>query len=246
MVNIISKYDSKELEEEGNNSSRIQMQRTGLSDFRNYKMNRPIRILAVGSSMRENSYGTLAAKLVLQLSKNYGTETKLLDLRQTELPIYNPEDSSDSNTQVQRLVKWADAFILASPDYHGSMSGVMKNFLDHFWAEFAGKLFGFICASHEKGLTVMDQMRTAVRQCYGWSLPYGISINGEEDFNDRAEITNVLLNKRLRMFARDVVVYGGLIRAQFLQDIVDDNLLDTFAIRYVASRAETFDYLIRK
>jgi azobenzene reductase len=238
VVNIISKYDSTESEEEGNNSSRIQMQRTGLSDFRNYKMNRPIRILAVGSSMRENSYSTLAAKLVLQLSKNYGTETKLLDLRQTELPIYNPEDSSDSNTQVQRLIKWADAFILASPDYHGSMSGVMKNFLDHFWAEFAGKLFGFICASHEKGLTVMDQMRTAVRQCYRWSLPYGISINGEEDFNDSAEITNVLLNKRLRMFARDVVVYGGLIRAQFLQDIVDDNLLDTFAIRYKSLLAE--------
>jgi azobenzene reductase len=237
-VNITSKYDSKELAEERSNSSRIQMQNTVLSGFRNHNMTRPIRILAVGSSMRENSYSTLAAKLVLQLSKNYGTETRLLDLRQTELPIYNPEDSSESNTQVQRLVKWADAFILASPDYHGSMSGVMKNFLDHFWAEFAGKLFGFICASHEKGLTVMDQMRTAVRQCYGWSLPYGISINGDEDFNDREEITNALLNKRLRMFARDIVVYGDLIRAQFLQDVVDDNLLDTFAIRYKSLLAE--------
>jgi NAD(P)H-dependent FMN reductase len=39
-------------------------------------------------------------------------------------------------------VIWADAFVLASPDYHGSMSGVMKNFLDHFWEEFAGKAFG--------------------------------------------------------------------------------------------------------
>jgi azobenzene reductase len=235
-VNIISKYDSKELKEERSNSSRIQMQKTGLSGFRNYKMNRPIRLLAVGSSMRENSFSTLAAKLVLHLSnKKYGADTRLLDLRQTELPIYNPEDSSESNTQIQYLVEWADAFILASPDYHGSMSGVMKNFLDHFWAEFAGKLFGFICASHEKGLTVMDQMRTAVRQCYGWSMPYGISINGEEDFNDRAEITNVLLNKRLGMFARDIIVYGDLIRAQFLQDIVDDKLLDTFAIRYKKS-----------
>jgi NAD(P)H-dependent FMN reductase len=72
------------------------------------------------------------------------------------------------------MVKWADAFILATPDYHGSMAGSMKNFLDYFWSEFAGKLFGYICSSHEKGLTVMDQMRTAVRQCYGWSMPYGI------------------------------------------------------------------------
>lgn len=237
-MNVISKYDSKELEEERSNSSRIQMQNTVLSGFRNYKMNRPIRIFAVGSSMRENSFSTLTAKLVLQLSnKNYGAETRLLDLRQTGLPTYNPEDT-ESNTQVQYLVKWADAFILASPDYHGSVSGVMKNFLDHFWAEFAGKLFGFICASHEKGLTAMDQMRTAVRQCYGWSLPYGISVNGEEDFNDTEEITNALLNKRLRMFARDIIVYGDLIRAQFLQDIVDDNLLDTFAVRYKSLLAE--------
>ena len=44
---------------------------------------------------------------------------------------------------------------------------------------------------HEKGLTAMDQMRTAVRQCYGWSLPYGISVNGE-DFNEHGEIVNSL------------------------------------------------------
>jgi len=36
----------------------------------------------------------------------------------------------------------------------------MKNFLDHFWREFAGKLFATIVASHEKGLTVTDQLRT--------------------------------------------------------------------------------------
>ncbi|MGI0050233.1 MAG: NADPH-dependent FMN reductase, partial [Nitrososphaeraceae archaeon] len=30
------------------------------------------------------------------------------------------------------MVKWADAFILSTPDYHGSMAGSMKNFLDYF------------------------------------------------------------------------------------------------------------------
>ena len=94
--------------------------------------------------------------------------------------------------------------MLASPDYHGSMSGAMKNFLDFYWEEFAGKTFGYICSSHEKGLTVMDQMRTAVRQCYGWSLPYGVSINGEEDFNEKGEIVNSLLVKRLEILARDL------------------------------------------
>jgi FMN reductase len=128
-------------------------------------------------------------------------------------------------------VNWADAFVLSSPDYHGSMSGVMKNFLDFYWEEFAGKTFGYICSSHEKGLTVMDQMRTAVRQCYGWSLPYGVSVNGEEDFNEKGEIINRLLAKRLKILARDLVVYGTLIREQFRRDISGD-VSDTFAARY--------------
>jgi NAD(P)H-dependent FMN reductase len=199
--------------------------------FRNHLMNRPIRILAVGSSLREGSYSTLAAKMALDLSKNYGAVTNFLDLRHTKLPIYDP-DSSQNIQEARHLVEWADAFVLASPDYHGSMSGALKNFLDHFWEEFAGKTFGYICASHEKGLTVMDQMRTAVRQCYGWSLPYGISIDGEQDFNNNGEIINILLNRRLRMLARDLVVYGSLIRGQFLQDIIEDDLSDTFAVRY--------------
>jgi len=105
--------------------------------------------------------------------------------------------------------------------------------LDHYWQEFAGKTFGYICTSHEKGLTVMDQMRTAVRQCYGWSLPYGISVNGEEDFNEAGEIVNSFLAKRLRMLARDLIVYGKLIRAQFLQDLSGKES-DTFAARYRA------------
>lgn len=77
----------------------------------------------------------------------------------------------------------------------------------------------------------MDQMRTAVRQCYGWSLPYGISVNGEEDFNEEGEVVNSLLDKRLKMLARDLAVYRKLIRGQFLQDISSD-VIDTFVARY--------------
>ena len=98
-----------------------------------------IRILAVGSSLREGSYSTSAAKMTLDLSKNYGAVTNFLDLRHTKLPIYDPDDSSQNIQGARHLVEWADAFVLASPDHHGSMSGSLKNFLDHFWEEFAGK-----------------------------------------------------------------------------------------------------------
>ena len=40
-----------------------------------------------------------------------------------------------------RLAK-AEVLVLGTPDYHGSVSGALKNFTDHFWKEYAGKLFG--------------------------------------------------------------------------------------------------------
>ena len=192
-----------------------------------------INLLAVCGSTRENSYSGRSAIIALAAAREHGAETRLLELNAINLPTYNP-DNDDAGHEGLRLttesVNWADALLLASPDYHGSMSGAMKNFLDFYWSEFAGKLFGYIVASHEKGLTVMEHMRTSVRQCYGWSLPYGVSVHGEKDF-DSSGLTNPQVARRLRMLARDLVVYGALVRGQFQQDLASE-LTETFAARY--------------
>ena len=196
------------------------------------------KVLGVAGSLRKNSHSTRTLRILWQIAKEkYGSQTQILDRRETRLPLYSPNletNESVDNNSIQiasDAVKWADAFILASPDYHGSMSGTIKNFLDYFWEEFAGKTFGYVCTSHEKGLTVMDQMRTAIRQCYGWSMPYGISINGEQDFNSKGEIINTILSRRLTMLARDLSVYGKLIRQQFQKDLEEQDSY-TFAARY--------------
>ena len=185
-----------------------------------------IKLLGIAGSMRNNSYSFKALDLALKTSKNnYHAEINLFDLRKNKLPIYEPNldldkiplPEKESLDMANKLVRWADAIILTSPDYHGSMSGVLKNFLDFFWKEFSGKTFGYICASHEKGLTVMEQMRTAVRQCYGWSMPYGISTSSD-DFDSEGNITNKKTILRIEMLSRDIVFYGKVIRDQFLSD----------------------------
>jgi NAD(P)H-dependent FMN reductase len=203
-----------------------------------------VNVLGVAGSMRQQSYSTRTLKIVLEEAKKYSSEPYMLELRKINLPLYDPSEiTSDEpspnnnyrNNVLERIttaLRWADAFVLASPDYHGSMSGGMKNFLDYFWEDFAGKTFGYIVASHEKGLTVADQMRTAVRQCYGWSMPYNISINGEKDFDSKGNLVNSALAKRIKMLARDLVTYGTLIRGQFLQDVANKEISDTFASHY--------------
>jgi FMN reductase len=193
--------------------------------------NAKFHVLGVAGSTRDVSFSTRALRIALEHVKSHGAEVRLLELGSTVLPQYAPNSPASKELQhASEAVGWADAFILASPDYHGSMSGALKNFLDHFYEEFAGKVFGYVVASHEKGLTVMDQMRTAVRQCYGWSMPYGISVSGEQDFAG-GEISNARLAKRMKMMARDLVVYGSLVKQQFISDLTSTEP-NTFAARY--------------
>ena len=196
-------------------------------------MNNAFNVLGVAGSTRHASYSTRALTIALEYAKKHGAEVRLLDLSKAVLPLYDP--SNPASKEVERVTKevaWADSFILASPDYHGSISGTLKNFLDYFYEEFAGKVFAYIVASHEKGLTVMEQMRTAVRQCYGWSMPYGVSINGPQDFTGD-EIKNTKLSSRLQMMARDLVIYGRILRDQFIRDFGSTEP-DTFAAYYRA------------
>jgi NAD(P)H-dependent FMN reductase len=192
-----------------------------------------LKVLGVGSSMRQNSFSTETLKIILDKVNKNGGDTRLLNLFSDPLPMYTSEHNEKLGgiKHAVDLVNWADSIILATPDYHGSMAGSLKNFLDYFWSEFAGKTFGYLCSSHEKGLTVMDQMRTAIRQCYGWSLPYGISINSNQDFNSNREIINVRLLDRLESFARDLVVYGSLINNQFKKDL-NSHIQNSYAVHY--------------
>ena len=193
-----------------------------------------MNLLAVTGSLREKSFSGGAALLAMEAAARHGATPRLLELRTANLPMYNPDAEAPPSAAVAEVasaVDWADAFLLTSPDYHGSISGAMKNFLDYHWDPLAGKLFGFVIASHEKGLTVMDQMRTVVRQCYGWSLPYGVSIHGKEDFDDDGNLKSQSIARRLDMLGRDLAVYGDLLRKQFVGDR-DGTATNTFAARY--------------
>ncbi len=188
-------------------------------------------ILGVSGSLRSDSLSRRALLMGLEFARVRGAEIRLLDLADVALPMFRPDDRPSQVVQsVAAEVAWADAFLLASPEYHGAMSGAIKNFLDFHWDELAGKVFGCLCASHGEGQGAMDQMHIAIRQCHGWSLPYGVSVR-DDDFDRTGSLKNPRVAARLEMLGRDVNVYGALIRSQFQVDLRDGRP-DTFASRY--------------
>jgi len=181
----------------------------------------PLNVLAVVGSLNRVSVTRIVLNHVADGFRGAGSQVDLLDLQAEPLPLYNPDTAYDGAgfEALQRRVVKADVLVLGTPDYHGSISSAMKNFLDHFWHEFAGKLFVSIVASHEKGLTVTDQLRTVARQCYAWTLPYGVSFSESGDLKD-GKIANEAFRKRLDMMIRDALVYGQVLARQRRADLV--------------------------
>jgi len=179
-----------------------------------------LNILAVIGSLHGESTTRVVVSHAGERLRAEGCSVDVLDLWKEPLLLYSPDtaETQPSFTALKARVDRADVFLLGTPDYHGSISSAMKNFLDHFWHEFAGKLFATIVASHEKGLTVTDQLRTVARQCYAWTLPYGVSFADGQDVRD-GKIVSDSLNKRLEMMIRDARTYGGLLAHQRRADL---------------------------
>src|SRR5579859_143433 len=174
-----------------------------------------LNVLAVVGSLQRGSVTRVVIEHVAERLKAAGCKVDVLDFLKEPLALYNPDTAHElpGYAELQERVDSADVILLGTPDYHGGLSGAMKNFLDHFWHEFAGKLFATIVASHEKGLTVTDQLRTVARQCYAWSLPYGVSFQEGHDVKN-GQIISDNFKKRFEMFIRDTRVYGKLLAHQ--------------------------------
>ena len=176
-------------------------------------------LLVVGSLHDASITRVVINHLADNLSAD-GCEVNTLDFIEDPLPLFNPDTvwEQDYYLLLKERVVAADVIVLGTPDYHGSISSTLKNFLDHFWKEFAGKLFATVVASHEKGLTVHDQLRTVARQCYAWVMPYGVSFMEKVDVKE-GQIASDELKNRLEMLQKDIQAYGRILADQRALDL---------------------------
>src|SRR5579871_7019679 len=92
---------------------------------------RPIFILGLGGSLRRPSESEVALRMALRGAAEAGAETDIITAEGLDLPLY-PSPDMDKHPSVVALLsaaRRADGLILASPAYHGTMSGALKNAL---------------------------------------------------------------------------------------------------------------------
>lgn len=95
------------------------------------------RILALAGSTRRDSYNKKLVQIALEGAKRGGATTTYLDLRDIPMPLYDgdleeQEGIPDNVRKLKELLYQHHGFLIASPEYNSSISGVLKNAID--WA----------------------------------------------------------------------------------------------------------------
>jgi FMN reductase len=97
-------------------------------------IDRKLHVVGIGGTLREGSTGLSALKEALRAAEEAGATTELLDLRELDLPMYEPGKLLEKyGENVQKLVeamRGADALLWSTAAYHGTLAGVTKNALD--------------------------------------------------------------------------------------------------------------------
>ena len=97
-----------------------------------------VLVVGIGGTLRANSSSLAALSRSVRAAAEAGARTALVDLGTARLPFYEPDRPlSEYGANVQRLIdlmRAADALIVSTAAYQGTVAGVTKNALD--FAEF--------------------------------------------------------------------------------------------------------------
>ncbi len=174
-----------------------------------------MKILVISGSPQPGSRTSAVASLATAVLRHSGAETTLWDLQRRPLPLFDPAFHDNPWTHphpdVRELVSEADSadgFVLASPVYHNSYSGIIKNCLDHLSMDhFEYKPVGLIAyGGSMAAVQVCDHLRTVVRGLRGIALPTQvIAVGGDlaPGDNGRPHVAPALV-QRLRQLAGEL------------------------------------------
>jgi FMN reductase len=154
----------------------------------------PALVIGVGGSNRPESLTERLLQASLARAEQRGARTVLFDgAFLSRLPIFGADDDplAPEPDRLIKAVAAADGLLIASPGYHGGLSGLVKNGLDHLEALRAdsrpyldGRPVGTIvtAAGWLACGTALVSLRSTVHALRGWPTPFGATVNSAEPF----------------------------------------------------------------
>lgn len=186
-------------------------------------------IVGIGGTLRANSSSERALRRCLSLAETAGATTEIFTGADLRMPLYEPGSPSISPAcdRMIAALRAADGIILASPGYHGSISGTLKNALDYTEemrgdtrVYFDGRAVGCIAsaAGWQAAAATLSALRSIIHALRGWPTPLGIMMNSSEPVFDTEGATIsptleenfALMTQQVVAFARQTILAQGV------------------------------------
>lgn len=177
-----------------------------------------VNVLAFAGSTREDSVNKKLVAEAASLAEQMGANVTVIDLRDYPMPLYDGdldenEGIPENAKLLRQLMIQSQTILISSPDYNGSVSGVLKNTID--WATrseksgasreaFKGKKFALMSASPSvsggaKGLT---HLKDIIQNIGGTVIPQQVTVPKAYDaFDEQGR----LKDQQLRMELQELV-----------------------------------------
>ena len=194
---------------------------TGTGELQSKLTRKPL-IVGLGGTTRPDSSTEKALRYALTCAASLGADVELIGGADLMLPLYDPSNPvRDASAQrMIELLRKADGLILASPSYHGAVSGMMKNALDYvedlakaprpYFHDIA--VGSIICANGAQALgATLSNLRSIVHALRGWNTPFAATIQaGPNLFNELDEPTSTDVATSLRLVGVQVVQFAQM------------------------------------
>ncbi len=179
-----------------------------------------IQIVAIGGSTRVESSTELALRIAGRAAERAGAAVTYVTGPDLILPMYdiNDPDRQPVVKDFIESVRQADGLILASPGYHGGMSGLFKNAMDYLEdlrederPYLHNRAVGCISTAYgwQAAVATLQQLRQITHALRGWPTPMGGAINSlNSTFDPDGECSDESTTASLEMIGLQVVDFA--------------------------------------
>jgi FMN reductase len=181
----------------------------------------PVIVGLGGSTSAVSTTNRLLQQCLAILEQRGARVSTFASAELARLPIYAASGSEREVPEAAGLVaavRAADCVVLATPGYHGAMSGLVKNALDHLEClredrppYLDGRAVGIIVAASgwQACGTTLVSARSAVHALRGWPTPFGVSVNSAEQRPDAEGHFDERVTGALHILADQLLAFAG-------------------------------------
>ena len=177
-----------------------------------------IRVMGICGTFSTDSANGRLLEIAFKHCESMGAECVKWE-NSNPLPFVGEEGCWDDESvkSFQNMASSSDAFILSSPEYHGTMSGVMKNNLDFLsFDQTSNKSFALMSTlGGQSNSNTLNHMRISVRWIHGWAVPEQVAVgNVRSAFAENGDLVDEKLDQRIRDMAQSLIDSAHYLRSK--------------------------------